>query len=292
MIKRLLTILAITSGLSSMAQNFTLPLWSNQVPNSKPSLSVEHSDSSNIVRISHVQNPTIDVFLPSKRNATGQAVLICPGGGYGILAYDWEGTDVAKLLNSHGIAAIVLKYRLPDNDSNLEPHKSPLMDAQQAMKIIRNHADRWNISSNKIGVMGFSAGGHLASTLGTHFDEASKPNFMALIYPVITMNAAFTHMGSRKNLLGENPSDKLIAYYSNELQVTNSTPPTFLLHASDDEAVLVKNSLAFYEALIQHQVATEMHIYPKGGHGFGLGRELGHLSTWPDRLIEWMSYLK
>ncbi|MEQ9302653.1 MAG: alpha/beta hydrolase, partial [Marinoscillum sp.] len=190
----------ICTGL--FAQNFTIPLWSDGVPNAKPTNKTEISDSSNIVRISHVQNPTIAVYLPSKRNATGQAIVICPGGGYRILAYDWEGSDVARLLSAHGIAGIVLKYRLPDDDSNVEPHKTPLMDAQQAMKLVRSNAENWNIASDKIGVMGFSAGGHLASTLGTHFDKDSKPNFMALIYPVISMTDQITHQGSRKNLLG------------------------------------------------------------------------------------------
>ncbi|MAE85742.1 MAG: esterase [Flammeovirgaceae bacterium] len=285
-----LSIMLSLAGLAT-AQNFTLPLWPNGVPNAKSTETKEQSDSSNIVRISHVQIPSIDVFLPSKRNATGQAVVICPGGGYAILAYDWEGTDVARHLAGHGIAAIVLKYRLPDDDSNVEPHKSPLMDTQEAIKIVRDNAEKWSLDMNKIGVMGFSAGGHLASTLGTHFDEASKPNFMALIYPVISMNEEITHMGSRKNLLGENSAQSLVDYYSNELQVTKQTPPTFLLHASDDGAVPVANSLVFYEALIRNNVPAEMHIYPTGGHGFGLGLEQKHLSTWSVRLIEWLQDL-
>lgn len=280
----------ICTGL--FAQNFTIPLWPDGVPNAKPTNKTEISDSSNIVRISHVQNPTLAVYLPSKRNATGQAMVICPGGGYRILAYDWEGSDVARLLSAHGIAGIVLKYRLPDDDSNVEPHKTPLMDAQQAMKLVRSNAEKWNIASDKIGVMGFSAGGHLASTLGTHFDKDSKPNFMALIYPVISMTDQITHQGSRKNLLGENPRPELVAYYSNEKQIKDDTPPTFLLHATDDKAVLVDNSLVFYKALVAKNIAAEMHIYPYGGHGFGLALGQGQLGDWSVRLLEWLGSLE
>ncbi|MEQ8470690.1 MAG: alpha/beta hydrolase [Marinoscillum sp.] len=283
-------ILLISNGL--FAQNFTIPLWPDEVPNAKPTSNTEFSDSSNIVRISHVQVPTIQVYLPSKRNATGQAVVICPGGGYGILAYDWEGTDVARLLSAHGIAGIVLKYRLPDNDSNMEPHKSPLMDAQQAMKLVRANAEKWNIDQSKVGIIGFSAGGHLASTLGTHFDEPSRPNFMALIYPVISMSDEITHQGSKNNLLGKNPSAELVEFYSNEKQIKENTPPTFLLHATDDKGVLVDNSLVFYKALVSKNIPAEMHIYPKGGHGFGLALGQTQLGDWPDRLIEWLNSLE
>ncbi|WP_421875310.1 alpha/beta hydrolase [Marinoscillum sp.] len=282
----------ITCSSTVFSQNYVLPLWQNDIPNAKPSAEVEFADSSNIVRISHVQNPTIEVYLPSKRNTTGQSVVICPGGGYKYLAYDWEGTDIAKLLNAQGIAGIVLKYRLPDNDSNLEPHKSPLMDAQQAMKVVRMNASKWNLDPDKVGVMGFSAGGHLASTLGTHFDEDSRPNFMVLIYPVISMQEGITHMGSRNNLLGENPSQDLIDYYSNEKQVTANTPPTFLIHASDDKSVLVDNSLTFYKGLIKNGVAAEMHIYPNGGHGFGLGYEKGYTGSWTERLFDWLESMR
>ncbi len=287
----LLTLSTLFMATLTYAQNFTLPLWPNGVPNAKPSSNNEVSDSSDIVRISKVINPSIDVFLPSKQNATGQAVIICPGGGYQILAYDWEGTDIAKFLNGHGIAAVVLKYRLPENDSNVEPHKSPLMDAQQAMKLVRKKASSWNIDENKVGIMGFSAGGHLASTLGTHFDESTRPSFMALIYPVISMNKEFTHMGSRNNLIGKNPSTELVELYSNELQVNTNTPPTFLLHASDDGAVPVENSLVFYKALVKNNVPSEMHIYPEGGHGFSLAFNKNQLANWPGLLIEWMKNL-
>ena len=178
-------------------------------------------------------------IFPAKKNATGQAIIICPGGGYAYLAYNWEGTDVAKLLNAKGITAIVLKYRLPNSKSNITPNLSPLMDAKRAMRMVRANADKWGIKKNSIGIMGFSAGGHLASTLATHFDEgnkasndsieqqSSRPDFAVLIYPVISMDKKITHMGSHNNLIGENADSALTNLYSNELRVTKQTPPTF-----------------------------------------------------------------
>jgi len=285
----------------TQAQDITIPLWpAGKVPNYQKSDEVEKIENADIVRISKVQSPDITVFIPAKKNSTGQAVIICPGGGYGILAYDWEGTDIAKLLNSKGITAIVLKYRLPSPKSSITPHLTPLMDAKRAMRIVRANADKWGIKKNNIGIMGFSAGGHLASTLATHFDggdkdskdsieqQSSRPDFAVLIYPVITMNKSFTHMGSRNNLLGNNPDSSLVNLYSNELQVTKQTPPTFLLHATDDGAVPVENSLRFYEACKINGVSTEMHIFPHGGHGFGLAIGKGSLETWPDLLVAWM----
>lgn len=283
------------------AQNITVPLWpAGKVPNYQKSDEVEKVDSGDIVWISKVQSPQITVFRPAKRNTTGQAVIICPGGGYGGLAYDWEGTDIAKALNAKGIIAIVLKYRLPSTKSSITPPLTPLMDAKRAMRIVRANADKWGIKKNNIGIMGFSAGGHLASTLATHFDDgdknskdsieqqSSRPDFAVLIYPVITMNKSFTHMGSRNNLLGNNPDSSLVNLYSNELQVTKQTSPTFLLHATDDGAVPVENSLHFYEACKQNGVPVEMHIFPKGGHGFSLALGQGSLETWPDLLVAWM----
>ena len=290
--RKLMVLALFMMSLSSIGQNYKLALWPDGVPNAKTSELKEYSDSSRIVRISHVQNPIIEVFLPSKRNATGQAMIICPGGGYQYLAYDWEGTDVAKYLNAHGIAGIVLRYRLPDDDSNVLPHKSPLMDAQQAMRTVRKNAEKWSIESNKIGIMGFSAGGHLASTLGTHFDQESRPDFMALIYPVISMDDEITHHGSRTNLLGKQESPELLDYYSNEKQIKNDTPPTFLVHSTDDRSVPVENSLVFYKGLIEKDISAEMHIYPSGGHGYGLASEHEYLSTWPERLIDWLEGLE
>lgn len=285
-------------------QNFILPLWPDSIPNFQKTNEVETCDTTDAIRISYVQSPDISVFLPSKSMATKQAVIVCPGGGYRILAYDKEGTDIAKWLNSKGIAAIVLKYRLPISKSNIIQDQSPLLDAKRAMRLTRSHAKKWNISENNIGVIGFSAGGHLASTLGTHFDSgksdakdpvesfSSRPDFMILMYPVITFDEKYTHKGSRDNLVGENPDPKMIKYYSNELQVNTDTPPTFIIHAEDDPAVPVENSLIFFQSLKNNNVPAEMHIYPIGGHGFGLAIVKGYLSTWPDRCIDWMRSLK
>lgn len=284
-------------------QSNIIPLWNDDIPNSQKINEMEIRDTTTAIRISNVQNPDIAVFLPSKGNATGRAVVICPGGGYRILAYDKEGTDIAKWLNSKGIAGVVLKYRLPVSKSNIVNHKSPLLDAQRAIRLTRYHADEWHIKKDKIGIMGFSAGGHLASTAGTHFEAgdpnasdpvdliSSRPDFMILVYPVITLNEKFTHQGSRTALLGENPDTELIQYYSNELQVNKDTPPTFIIHAGDDDAVPVENSLLFYQALKDKGVTAELHIYPEGGHGFSLAIGRSYLQTWPDRCIDWLKSL-
>ncbi|UXP30892.1 alpha/beta hydrolase [Reichenbachiella agarivorans] len=285
------TLLLLTICMTMNAQHHVISLWQDKIPNEKSSNLKEESTITDTQRIKNVRNPSIEVYLPSNSNSVRRAVMICPGGGYGILAYDKEGTDFAKWLNGYGIAGIVLKYRLPEDDSNKTPHLSPLMDAKQGMKIIKDSAAVWGIDADKIGVMGFSAGGHLASTLGTHFDSENRPDFMALIYPVITMQSDFTHMGSRNNLLGENPDKALVDLYSNEMQVTHNTPPTFILHSADDQAVPVENSLQFYQALNDHQVPVEMHLYPQGGHGYGFGRHNTHLSGWSLLLIDWLQQL-
>ena len=289
--------------ISGYAQEYKL-LWpSGNIPNYKKTAEVEKRDTTGIVRISLIQQPGIEVYLPSKQSANGQAIVICPGGGYGILAYDWEGTDIAKWLNSKGIAAIVLKYRLPNSKSNVVPQLSPLLDAQRALRTVHANAQKWNIKKNQIGIMGFSAGGHLASTAGTHFDNGdanaadsvdrltSRPDFMILMYPVISMSKTYMHQGSRNNLIGAKPDSALAKYYSNDLQVTKETPPTFIVHATDDAGVPVENSLSFYQALKTNKVAAEMHIYPYGGHGFGLAVGKGYLNTWTDRCIDWLTSL-
>ena len=288
---------------NSNAQEYKL-LWpSGNIPNYKKTNEVEKRDTASIVRISLVQQPAIEVYLPSKQTANGQAIVICPGGGYGMLAYDWEGTDIAKWLNSKGVAAIVLKYRLPNSKSNIVPQLSPLLDAQRALRTVRANAQKWNIKKNQIGIMGFSAGGHLASTAGTHFDNgdtnatdsvdrlSSRPDFMILMYPVISMSKTYMHQGSRNNLIGANPDSALAKYYSNDLQVTKETPPTFIVHSTDDAGVPVENSLSFYQALKTNKVPAEMHIYPYGGHGFGLAVGKGYLNTWTDRCIDWLTSL-
>lgn len=290
-------------ALPGIAQNRVLPLWENDPPNYQEAGEVTIWDTSDIVRVRLVQQPDIAIFLPSKKNATGEAVVICPGGGYGILAYDWEGSDIARWLSSQGIAAFVLKYRLPGSKSNITPYKSPLLDAQRALRLVRFHSAKWNIDPAKIGIMGFSAGGHLASTLSTHYDGGDststdlvdqvscRPDFSVLVYPVISFNDEITHAGSKANLLGENPDPELVTLFSNELQVTPDTPPAILIHSEDDQAVPVENSLAYFRALRANEITSELHVYPYGGHGYSLAIGNGHLSTWPDRVIEWIRYL-
>ncbi len=292
-------------GATVLAQDTIMPLWpKDKIPNRIESDEKEEHVSEDILRVSKVQEPTIEVYLPAKKNATGEAMLIFPGGGYGILAYDWEGTDIAKFLNGKGIAGIVVKYRLPSDKSQTEKWNVPLIDAQRALRLVRSKAKDFNIASDKIGIIGFSAGGHLASTLGTHFNEkvydpvddadaqSARPDFMALIYPVITFTQNTKHSGSQKNLLGENPKQEMLKHFSNELQVTSETPPTLLVHATDDTGVPVENSLMFFQALKDKNVSATMHVYPKGGHGFSLARKDPHLRGWTERLFEWTESLE
>lgn len=302
--KNRLLLLSLLIVNNFFAQDTIMQLWpKDRIPNHLKSVEKEIHEQNEILRISKVQVPTIEVYLPSKRDATGEAVLIFPGGGYGILAYDWEGTDIAKFLNSKGIAGIVVKYRLPSDISQTDKKYVPLLDAQRAVRLVRGNAEKFNVVPNKIGIIGFSAGGHLASTLGTHFnekvykpidridDESARPDFMALGYPVISFGE-MTHLGSKKNLIGENPTTELVNYFSNEKQVTELTPPTFLLHATDDTVVPVENSLLFYKAVKDKGVSVTMHIYPNGGHGFGLGLHDEHLKDWGNRMLDWIVSLR
>jgi acetyl esterase/lipase len=238
--------------------------------------------------------PALYVYLPKRRRATGAAVLIFPGGGYGALVFKKEGTLIAKAFARRGIAAFIVKYRLPSDSIMQDKRLGPLQDAQTAIRIVRSRAAEWNIDAHKIGVIGFSAGGHLASTLGTHFTKAYIPNpdtislrpdFMILIYPVISMQDSLTHGGSRQNLLGDHPSitDKVL--FSNEEQVTDQTPPTYLTQTEDDKIVSVGNSLIFYEALRRHGIPVEMHLYPEGDHGFVLKLPI---AEWLTPIITWM----
>jgi len=225
--------------------------------------------------------PALTTYLPA--TPTGTAVVVCPGGGYRHLAMDHEGKQIAEWLNSLGIAAFVLKYRLADRYR----HPAPLQDAQRAIRMVRERAGGLGVAPNRIGIWGFSAGGHLASTAATHFDAASRPDFLILGYPVISFTTQYTHKGSRAALLGENPDPKLVESLSNENQVTPQTPPTFLFHTNEDKGVPAENSVMFYLALRKAGVPAEMHIYERGNHGVGLASKDPVLSTWPARLADW-----
>jgi len=298
---KLLLITAIMFTASILqAQSATEILLYNNVPNSKPLPNKENSTfKDNVTRIAKVSVPTLTMYKPEKPN--GMSVIICPGGGYGILAFDKEGTRVAEEMNKWGVTAFVLKYRLPDDTTNIDKSLAPLQDAQQAIRIVRNNAAAWGLKKDKIGIMGFSAGGHLASTAATHFganaDAANKdttsvrPDFAILIYPVISFDSTITHKGSRNNLVGATASAEQIKLYSNELQVTAKTPPSFLVHAGDDGAVPVENSIRYYQACIKNKVPVEMHLYPKGGHGFGMYNKTT-TDNWMERLSNWLSSLK
>ena len=299
--KVLILLLLTGNSLIFKGQEFRIPLYSGAIPNSKVSGIKEIIEKEDIIIIRNVQIPDIAVYLPTKQFATGQAVVICPGGGYVQLSIDLEGTDIARYFNSIGVAAIVLKYRLPSYNYCIESHKAPLMDAQRAMRLVRFNAPKWNIDPRKIGIMGFSAGGHLASTLGTHFDygnelstdsverQSCRPDFMILMYPVISFTDSVKHIGSRKALLGENPDNHLIIKYSNELQVKDDTPPAFFVHADNDEGVPVENTLLMYKALRKKKIPAELHILSEGGHGFGLALKNEHVALWTYCLKLWLN---
>ncbi len=240
--------------------------------------------------------PWLWVYLPPAEKVTGAAVVVCPGGGYGHLAVNHEGEDVARWLNELGVAAFVLKYRLAPKYH----HPAPLTDAQRAVRWVRSRAGQYGLDVARIGVMGFSAGGHLASTIATHFDQGQpqapdpidqvscRPDFAILCYPVITMDGDVAHAGSRTNLLGEMPHPALVQLLSNDLQVTPETPPTFLFHTNEDEGVLPENSVRFYLALRKAKVPSELHIYEKGPHGVGLAPMDPVLASWPARCAAWL----
>jgi acetyl esterase/lipase len=259
-----------------------IPLWANGAPGA---LGATPADQ-----------PLMTPYLPPAGTANGTAVVIFPGGGYQHLSMEKEGSDVANWLAGAGVTTFVVRYRLGPNYH----HPTMLGDGQRAIRIVRARAAEWNVDPRRLGVIGFSAGGHLASTTGTHFDAGkpadgdpiervgSRPDFLLLIYPVITMRDSLTHGGSRRNLIGLEPAPELVRLMSNETQVTRETPPTFLVHSTDDKAVPVENSLLFYESLKRNGVPTEMHVFEYGGHGFGLAPQDPVLSTWSTLCESWM----
>ncbi|MBN1145134.1 MAG: alpha/beta hydrolase [Bacteroidales bacterium] len=264
-------------------------LYTGDIPNSKAN-SVQETFASGMYR--GVTVPELEAYIPDKDIATGAAVVICPGGGYSVVVYQGEGITTAKAFAEKGIAAFVLKYRLPDDNTMPDKKLGPLQDAQQAIKLVRENAAKWGVNPNKIGIIGFSAGGHLASTAATHFSKSLiennsntslRPDFQILVYPVISMQNNLTHADSRKQLLGTNPDQDVIDLFSNELQVDENTPPAYITHAADDKLVDVDNSISYFEELRKHGIPVEMHIYPKGGHGFIFG-----MKDWMDPLFRWM----
>lgn len=234
-----------------------------------------------------IEQPSLRVFLPAPELATGRAVVACPGGGYSGLAVNHEGYDWAPYFNKQGIALIVLKYRMPKGDRTL-----PISDAEAAMKMVRDSADVWNLNPNDIGIMGSSAGGHLASTIATHAPEALRPNFQILFYPVITMDKSFTHMGSHDNLLGKDASADLEKEFSNEKQVTKETPRAFIVYSDDDKIVPPANGVNYYLALNKKGVPSVLHIYPTGGHGWGIREDFLYKSEMQNELTSWLRSFK
>ena len=285
-----------TPGKSNAQQVY--PLYPGTIPNSKPNQLAETLDTTGgWLRYGKITQPTIAAYLPQAGKQTGAAVVIFPGGGYWINAYKHEGTEVAEALQQRGIAAFVVKYRIPDSASMHNPVIGPLQDAQQAIRWVRQHATQFGLLANRVGVLGFSAGGHLASTAGTHYHTCHIPNpdsinlrpdFMALIYPVISLAEPFVHTGSANKLLGANAPQSLRAQYSAERNITAHTPPSFLVHTTADNGVSPLHSIYMYQALLQHKVPVEMHIYQNGPHGFGLKLPYPN-EHWIDRMYQWMA---
>lgn len=277
-----------------------MPLYPGAVPNSVPSENLEKTEVNQwgVSFTTATSAPTITPYLPEK--PLGPAIVICPGGGYIGTAGDHEGRQVAELLRDAGIAAFVLKYRIPDDRWCINKSLAPLQDAQQAIRLVRQNAGKWHINPAKIGIIGFSAGGHLAASAAVHAgvkadttapDSISvRPDFVALIYAVVSFSDSLCHSGSRGNLLGKWANPEAIRFFSNELQVTAQSPPAFLVHAGDDGAVPVENSIAYYQACLKNKIPAEMHLYAGGGHGFGLVNPTSD-DRWADRLLNWIRRL-
>ena len=299
----LLTLLPLVSTVASpAAESFKVKLWPAEPPGSRASDTYRESIQLGVndvasPRISKVTDPSLEVFLAPNEKTTGTAVVICPGGGYGVLAYGHEGIQVAHWFNDIGITGVVLKYRLPSDAIMQDKSIGPLQDVQEAIRTVRRRAAEWGLSPSKIGVMGFSAGGHLAGTASTMYAEivyepadatSARPDFSILVYGVLSFDPALTHRGSSTALLGPNPTLKQIERFSNELHVNAQTPPAFLVHSQDDKAVPVDNSIRYYQAMKLNGVAGELHIYEKGGHGYGLGVNPDSPRHWPEALKDWL----
>lgn len=270
-------------------------LYKNEIPNNKkvsdPEYVIDRSSGDRAFFKTAI--PTVTIFRPEVSN--GKSIVICPGGGYAKTSIDKEGMDVARRLVKDSITAFVLKYRLPQDLINIDKSMAPLQDAQQAIRYVRENAKAYSLNPNRIGIMGFSAGGHLAASAATMLDKSSdgiscRPDFCVLIYPVISFKDEITHQGSRQRLLGNRPHVDQIESWSCELNVSKDTPPTFIVHASDDQSVPVENSLLFYNACLKNDISVEMHLYAKGGHGFGMYNKYIK-GTWLDEMINWLKTL-
>lgn len=269
-------------GAGAQQAAFDIDLWPEGLPNSNGIDKTKPFDDK-------TQNfkPSIRVFLPEAGRATGRAVVCCPGGGYSHLATGHEGYDWAPFFNERGIALVVLKYRMPHANADV-----PISDAREAMRVVREHAQEWNIDPKKVGIMGSSAGGHLASTVATHSDSLTVPAFQILFYPVVTFDYAYTHKGSRHGLIGEGASEEMVNLYSNERQVTRQTPPAIMLLSDDDGVVPPQNSVNYYLALKKHGVKATMHIYPSGSHGWGFRESFRYHKEMISDLSAWLNSFK
>ena len=264
----------------SAQKTVELPLWPNGTPNSNELSGAEQRQNNG--EVSNVTEPTLTVYPAARPN--GMAIIMCPGGGYGRLAMNHEGHDMAPWLNTQGITYAVLKYRMPNGH-----HKAPLADAEQAIRLLREHAAEWGVNPQRVGIMGASAGGHLAASLATLYSsDKSRPDFQILFYPVISMQKGITHGGSRKNLLGENPSQELEQKYSLERQVSPRTPQAFIMLSSDDDVVPPINGIGYFLALRDHKVPASLHAYPTGGHGWGFRDSFTYKRQWTEELEKWL----
>lgn len=280
-LKTILSVMLLWSTTMLCAQQkIELQVWPDGAPNTNGITEAETEKREN--RPTNITFPTLTIYVA--KNGNGKAIVACPGGGYVHLAMDHEGHDMAAWFNAQGITYAVLKYRMPN-----EHHDVPLSDALQAIRIMREHSQEWGI--NKVGIMGSSAGGHLASTAATHFTEDSRPDFQILFYPVISMDLGICHKGSRERLIGKTPADNLVTLYSNELQVTAQTPPAFIMHSSDDRTVPVENSIRYYQALVKNKVPASLHCYPIGGHGWGFNDSFKYKRQWTGELEKWLREL-
>jgi acetyl esterase/lipase len=296
--KLIWTLCMAAISFSSFSQPVEFSLWDGAIPNNKPGNHTEKQRveaDGTVSHVSEVQEPSLTVYAPQGvANKRVPAIIICPGGGYTNLSIKKEGHDVAKFLASQGVVGIVLKYRLPSDVLQTNKHEVPLSDALQAIRTVRTRAAEWNIDTTRIGIMGFSAGGHLASTASVQWGkqpdaQAVKIDFSVLIYPVVSMAEGVTHKGSQTNLLGDAPTSELVDRFSNALQISESTPRTFIVHSFDDGAVPIRNTFEYIEGLNRVKIECEAHLYRKGGHGYGMLP--GTTDSWPALLITWLKSL-